>query len=116
MLLGVRARSGIAQAAALVTGLTALSAVLGFLRDVVIAGVFGAGAQLDAFLVAQGLMNLVLAMIAGAMAKATVPVWTCTPMNPESGSSLFVRPRNVSLGSAGSAVKIVAGSPFSFTE
>jgi putative peptidoglycan lipid II flippase len=33
--------------------LTALSAVLGFLRDVVIAGVFGAGAQLDAFLVAQ---------------------------------------------------------------
>jgi len=71
-LLNVKARSGIAQAAALVTGLTALSAVLGFLRDVVIAGVFGAGAQLDAFLVAQGLMNLVLAMIAGAMAKATV--------------------------------------------
>ena len=70
----MKARSGIAQAAALVTGLTALSAVLGFLRDVVIAGVFGAGAQLDAFLVAQGLMNLVLAMIAGAMAKATVPV------------------------------------------
>jgi putative peptidoglycan lipid II flippase len=70
----VRARSGIAQAAALVTGLTALSAVLGFLRDVVIAGVFGAGAELDAYLVAQGLMNLVLALIAGAMAKATVPV------------------------------------------
>jgi putative peptidoglycan lipid II flippase len=74
MLLDVKARSGIAQAAALVTGLTALSAVLGFLRDVVIAGVFGAGAQLDAFLVAQGLMNLVLALIAGAMAKSTVPV------------------------------------------
>jgi putative peptidoglycan lipid II flippase len=73
-LLNVKARSGIAQAAALVTGLTALSAVLGFLRDVVIAGVFGAGAQLDAFLVAQGLMNLVLALIAGAMAKSTVPV------------------------------------------
>jgi putative peptidoglycan lipid II flippase len=70
----VKARSGIAQAAALVTGLTAFSAVLGFLRDVVIAGVFGAGAQLDAYLVAQGLMNLVLALIAGAMARATVPV------------------------------------------
>ena len=73
-MLNVKARSGIAQAAALVTGLTALSAVLGFLRDVVIAGVFGAGAELDAFLVAQGLMNLVLALIAGAMAKSTVPV------------------------------------------
>lgn len=67
-------RSRIAQAAVLVTGLTALSAILGFLRDVVIAGVFGAGAELDAYLVAQGLMNLVLALIAGAMAKATVPV------------------------------------------
>ncbi len=74
MLLDVKARSGIAQAAALVTVLTAFSAVLGFLRDVVIAGVFGAGAQLDAYLVAQGLMNLVLALVAGAMAKATVPV------------------------------------------
>jgi putative peptidoglycan lipid II flippase len=70
----VKARSGIAQAAALVTGLTAVSAVLGFLRDVVIAGVFGAGGELDAYLVAQGLMNLVLALVAGAMAKATVPV------------------------------------------
>ncbi|HEY6667032.1 MAG TPA: lipid II flippase MurJ, partial [Propionibacteriaceae bacterium] len=70
----MKARSGIAQAAALVTGLTAASAVLGFLRDVVIAGVFGAGGELDAFLVAQGLMNLVLALIAGAMAKSTVPV------------------------------------------
>ena len=74
MLLGVKARSGIAQAAALVTGLTAFSAILGFFRDVVIASVFGAGAELDAYLVAQGLMNLVLALIAGAMAKATVPV------------------------------------------
>ena len=71
-LVGTRPR--IAQAAVLVTGLTALSAILGFLRDVVIAGVFGAGAELDAYLVAQGLMNLVLALIAGAMAKATVPV------------------------------------------
>jgi putative peptidoglycan lipid II flippase len=70
----VKARSGIAQAAALVTGLTAVSAGLGFLRDVVIAGVFGAGGELDAYLVAQGLMNLVLALVAGAMAKATVPV------------------------------------------
>jgi putative peptidoglycan lipid II flippase len=73
-LLTVKTRSGIAQAAALVTGLTAVSAVLGFVRDVVIAGVFGAGGELDAYLVAQGLMNLVLALVAGAMAKATVPV------------------------------------------
>ena len=66
-MLGVKARSGIAQAAALVTVLTTASALLGFLRDVVIAGVFGAGGELDAYLVAQGLMNLVLALVAGAM-------------------------------------------------
>jgi putative peptidoglycan lipid II flippase len=70
----VRTRPGIARAAALVTGLTAVSAALGFLRDIVIAAVFGAGSELDAYLVAQGLMNLVLALVAGAMAKATVPV------------------------------------------
>jgi putative peptidoglycan lipid II flippase len=70
----VTARSRIAQAAALVTGLTALSSILGFLRDVVIAGAFGASAELDSYLVAQGLMNLVLALVAGAMSKATVPV------------------------------------------
>ena len=48
------------------TVLTTVSALLGFVRDVVIAGVFGAGGELDAYLVAQGLMNLVLALVAGA--------------------------------------------------
>jgi len=54
--------------------LAAASAVLGFVRDMVTAAVFGASAGLDAFLVAQGLMNLVLGLAAGAMAKASVPV------------------------------------------
>ncbi|MDQ3468381.1 MAG: murein biosynthesis integral membrane protein MurJ, partial [Actinomycetota bacterium] len=67
-------RGGVAGAAALLTVLAAASAVLGLARDVVIAAVFGAGAELDAYLVAQGLMNLVLALAAGAMAKAGVPV------------------------------------------
>ena len=47
-------------AAVLLTVLASASAVLGFGRDVVVAAVFGAGAELDAFLVAQGMMNLVL--------------------------------------------------------
>ena len=53
--------------------LTGISQVLGFVRDAVIAAVFGTSASVDAYLVAQGLMNLVLALIAGAMAKAVVP-------------------------------------------
>ncbi len=56
------------------TGLTAVSTLFGFVRDVVIAAVFGAGAELDAYLVAQGLMNIVLGLIAYAMARAAIPV------------------------------------------
>lgn len=40
----------------------------------VIAAVFGAGAELDAYLVAQGLMNIVLGLIANAMARSATPV------------------------------------------
>jgi putative peptidoglycan lipid II flippase len=58
----------------LIAALTAISTVLGFARDVVIAAVFGAGGDLDAYFVAQGLMNLVLGLLSGAMATATVPV------------------------------------------
>lgn len=66
--------SSVTRAAALVTVLTAGSTLLGFARDVVIAAVYGAGAELDAYFVAQGLMNVVLGLVAGAMAKAAVPV------------------------------------------
>jgi putative peptidoglycan lipid II flippase len=50
------------------------SAILGFGRDVVVAAVFGAGAELDAFLVAQGMMNLVPGLVSSAVATALVPV------------------------------------------
>lgn len=68
-----RRRGGIARAAALLVSLTAVSQLLGFVRDAVIASVFGVGASMDAYLVAQGVMNLVLALVAGAIARAIVP-------------------------------------------
>lgn len=58
----------------LTAALTAAGAALGLGRDVVVAAVFGAGPAMDAFLVAQGLMNLVLGLVSGALAKAVVPV------------------------------------------
>lgn len=64
----------IRRAAVLTAALTLAGAVLGLARDVSIAAVFGAGPEVDAYLVAQGLMNLVLALIAGAIAKAAIPV------------------------------------------
>jgi putative peptidoglycan lipid II flippase len=66
-------RGGLARSTALVAGLTLGSQLLGFLRDVVLAAVFGVGSSLDAYFVAQGLMNLVLALMAGAVAKSVVP-------------------------------------------
>lgn len=63
----------LARSAALVAALTAGSQLLGFVRDAVIAAVFGATAAVDAYLVAQGVMNLVLGLLAGAVAKALVP-------------------------------------------
>lgn len=66
-------RSRIASAAILLASLTAVSQLLGLVRDSVLAATFGAGDNLDAYLVAQGVMNLVLAMVAGAMARAVVP-------------------------------------------
>lgn len=67
-------RGGIARAAVLLSALAAASALLGLVRDIVIARQFGASSDLDAYLVAQGLLNVVLGLLAGAMAKATVPV------------------------------------------
>ncbi len=48
--------------------------MLGLARDIVMAAVFGAGPALDAYLVSQGLMNIVLGLVAGAMAKSITPV------------------------------------------
>ncbi len=67
-------RGSVAGAALVLVTLTAGSQVLGLLRDAAIAAVFGVGSTLDAYLVAQGVMNLVLALVAGAMARAVVPV------------------------------------------
>ncbi|MET9021889.1 murein biosynthesis integral membrane protein MurJ [Actinopolymorpha sp. NPDC004070] len=66
-------RRAVVRATALLVVLTALSQVLGFARDAVMAAVFGTSSSVDAFLVAQGLMNLVLGLITGAMSRAIIP-------------------------------------------
>lgn len=71
---GTAGRWSIARAAVLVTVLTALSTALGFVRDVVVAAVFGAGPALDAWFVAQGVLNVVLGLVAWAMARSVIPV------------------------------------------
>ncbi len=58
-----------------VSGMTLLSRILGFVRDAVIARVFGAGAMTDAFFVAFKLPNLLRRLFAeGAFSQAFVPI------------------------------------------
>ncbi|HPX11969.1 MAG TPA: lipid II flippase MurJ, partial [Syntrophales bacterium] len=67
----------IARAAGVVGFATFLSRIFGFLRDMVVAGFFGAGIATDAFFVAFRIPNLLRRLLAeGALTIAFVPVFT----------------------------------------
>jgi putative peptidoglycan lipid II flippase len=66
----------LARNVATVGGITFLSRILGFARDMTIAALFGAGIRADAFFVAFQLANLVRRLLAeGAMNAAVVPLY-----------------------------------------
>jgi putative peptidoglycan lipid II flippase len=66
----------LARNVATVGGITFLSRILGFGRDVTIAAVFGAGLRADAFFVAFQLANLIRRLLAeGALNAAVVPLY-----------------------------------------
>ncbi len=63
------------RALATISGMTLLSRILGFVRDFIVARVFGAGLASDAFFVAFKLPNLLRRMFAeGAFSQAFVPI------------------------------------------
>jgi len=63
------------KAAASVSGMTLLSRITGFVRDTLLAVLFGAGAAMDAFVVAFRIPNLLRRLFAeGAFSQAFVPV------------------------------------------
>jgi putative peptidoglycan lipid II flippase len=64
------------KALATISSLTLLSRVLAFVRDILIARIFGAGAATDAFFVAFKLPNLLRRLFAeGAFSQAFVPIF-----------------------------------------
>lgn len=70
-------KRGVVRAAAVVGAATLLSRILGFLRDLLVAQVFGAGPATDAFFVAFRLPNLLRRLVAeGALSSAFIPVFT----------------------------------------
>jgi putative peptidoglycan lipid II flippase len=64
----------LARAAALIFAFTAVSRVLGFLRETVFAATFGASAELDAYFVAQGPQNIVITLVSTAVVTSAIPV------------------------------------------
>lgn len=69
--------NNLARSGTIVGLMTLLSRVLGFVRDQVVAIVFGAGAMTDVFLVAFKIPNFLRRLFAeGAFAQAFVPVFT----------------------------------------
>src|SRR4051812_33419948 len=73
----LRAPTGLARYAGVTGAATLASRVLGLLRDQVLAALFGAGNDMDAFVVAFRVPNLVRDLFAeGAMSAAFVPTFT----------------------------------------
>jgi putative peptidoglycan lipid II flippase len=65
------------RAIATVGGMTLISRILGFVREVMIAGILGSGPVAEAFIVAMRLPNLLRQMFAeGAFSAAFVPIFT----------------------------------------
>ena len=74
-----KTRTSLARASGIVGAMTLLSRLLGFVREIMLATAFGAGASMDAFLVALQIPNFGRRMFAeGAFSQAFVPVFTET--------------------------------------
>jgi putative peptidoglycan lipid II flippase len=67
----------VTKAAGVVSGATLLSRILGFIRDMVIANVYGAAMATDAFFVAFRIPNLLRRLVGeGSLTAAFIPVFT----------------------------------------
>ena len=67
----------ISRAAGLIGGATFFSRILGFIRDITLANLFGANASADAFYIAYRIPNLLRELFAeGSMSSAFIPVFT----------------------------------------
>ncbi len=75
------ARRRIATSTGILTGTTAISRILGFIRDLLLAKLFGTGVQAEAFVVAFRIPNMLRDLVAeGAMTSAVVPVFSAYRM------------------------------------
>ena len=70
-------KTAIAKGATVVGGATLLSRIFGFLRDMIVAQLFGAGASTDAFFVAFRIPNLLRRLVGeGSLTVSFIPVYS----------------------------------------
>jgi putative peptidoglycan lipid II flippase len=69
-------RRRVGAAAVVIAAVTALSRIGGFLREAAVAAVFGAGAEVDSFLVAQSVPNVLIALLSTAVVTSALPALT----------------------------------------
>ncbi|SHJ68621.1 murein biosynthesis integral membrane protein MurJ [Desulfofundulus thermosubterraneus] len=67
--------NNIARATAVIAVFTLLSKILGFVREMALAYVFGASAATDAYLVAYTVPNVIFAVLGGALTVTAVPLF-----------------------------------------
>lgn len=65
----------VAKAAAVILLFTALSKILGFVREMVLAYVFGAGKATDAYVVALTIPSILFSLLGGALVAGAVPLF-----------------------------------------
>jgi putative peptidoglycan lipid II flippase len=66
----------VSEAALMLTIITFLSKIIGYLRTVLVAYYFGATAQVDAFVVAMLIPSMILGIISGGLQTVIIPVYT----------------------------------------
>ena len=73
----VRKNGSLARSTVIFSGMTLMSRILGFVRDMIVASVFGASPGVDAFYVAFKIPNFMRRLVAeGAFSQAFVPILT----------------------------------------
>ncbi|MCL6612429.1 MAG: murein biosynthesis integral membrane protein MurJ [Peptococcaceae bacterium] len=103
----------IARATAVIAVFTLLSKVLGFVREMAMAHVFGASAATDAFLVAYTLPNIVFAVLGGALVVVAVPVFSAYAAGGKREEAWRVFSIFTTVLVSALALLILAGMPFS---
>lgn len=68
-------RQSVTEAAILITLLAAISRVIGFFREMMIAAFFGAKKFTDSFVVAQAIPGILAGLVAGALSSVFVPLY-----------------------------------------